>query len=79
MCVCVFGDWRCAEDNGRARAYNQTGDSNRVVEEAIDTCPVNCIYYTTFEDLVILEKEREGQHIKYAKTSSCPCPCRHSV
>lgn len=52
-------------DNGRARAYNQTGDSDRVVEEAIDTCPVNCIYYTTFEDLVILERERESQQIKY--------------
>lgn len=48
---------------GRARAYNQSGNSERDIDEAIDTCPVNCIYYTTFEDLVTLEKERQGQVI----------------
>lgn len=51
------------EDFGRARVFNQAGDIPKVVEEAIDTCPVNCIYYVSWEDLVTLEKERRGQSI----------------
>ena len=45
---------------GRARVYNQGGDSDEVIDEAIDTCPVMCISYVDLEDLVILETEREG-------------------
>jgi len=48
------------EDAGRARVFNQGGDDPEVVQEAIDTCPVNCISYVDLEDLVILETEREG-------------------
>ena len=31
------------EDAGRARVFNQHGDEPLVVQEAIDSCPVNCI------------------------------------
>lgn len=48
------------EDAGRARVFNQHGDEPLVVQEAIDSCPVNCISYVDHEDLVILEQEREG-------------------
>jgi len=48
---------------GRARAFRQDGDDPETVAEAIDTCPVNCIYYVSFDDLVTLEREREGQII----------------
>jgi ferredoxin len=48
------------EDAGRARVFNQHGDDPMVVQEAIDSCPVNCISYVDHEDLVILETEREG-------------------
>lgn len=48
------------DDYGRARVYNQDGDTNDLIMEAIDSCPVNCIHYVSWEDLVILEQEREG-------------------
>ncbi len=48
------------EDAGRARVFNQHGDEPEVVQEAIDSCPVNCISFVDHEDLVILENEREG-------------------
>ena len=43
---------------GAARVYHQGGDSQDVIEEAIDACPVNCISYVSYEDLVTLETER---------------------
>jgi len=48
------------EEAGRARVFNQHGDEPAVVQEAIDSCPVNCISFIDHEDLVILETEREG-------------------
>ncbi|KAA8499920.1 Ferredoxin-1 [Porphyridium purpureum] len=53
-------------DHGRARAFRQDGDPEELVSEAIDTCPVNCIYYVDWDDLVTLEKERVGQRINNA-------------
>ena len=44
------------EDYGRSRAIRQNGDSIDVVQEAIDTCPVDCIYWVKFEDLKELEQ-----------------------
>ena len=55
------------DDHGRARVYDQGGDSDELVQEAIDACPVNCIHYVSHEDLVILEQEREGQFINNAQ------------
>ena len=43
---------------GKARVFNQGGDSDEIIDEAIDTCPVNCIHYVAHEDLVTLERER---------------------
>ena len=54
------------EQAGRARVFNQGGDEPDVIQEAIDTCPVNCITYVDLEDLQILESEREGQVINPA-------------
>ncbi|KAK1867023.1 hypothetical protein I4F81_009533 [Pyropia yezoensis] len=51
------------EEWGRARAFRQDGDDPETVAVAIDTCPVNCIYYVSYDDLVTLEQEREGQVI----------------
>lgn len=48
---------------GRARVFDQVGDSESQVEEAIDTCPVNCIYYVDWKDLVALENMRDDQVI----------------
>lgn len=54
------------DDHGRARVYNQGGDSLEVIDEAIDSCPVNCIHFVSWEDLIILETERAGQVINNA-------------
>ena len=43
---------------GKARVFNQHGNGEELVDEAIDSCPVNCIHYVSHEDLVTLEGER---------------------
>ncbi len=40
---------------GRSRAIRQDGDSLEVLQEAIDTCPVDCIHWVKFEELENLE------------------------
>jgi ferredoxin len=49
---------------GRSRVFNQNGDSEELVEEAIDTCPVNCIHWFDFTKLKQLEEERKYQVIQ---------------
>ena len=39
-----------AEERGRSRAIRQDGDSPELIQEAIDTCPVDCIYWIDFDD-----------------------------
>ena len=34
-----------------ARAYQQMGDSSKLIDQAIAVCPVNCIYRLDFEKL----------------------------
>ena len=57
------------DDHGRARAYNQHGDDDDTIQEAIDSCPVNCIHFVSHEDLVTLELERQGQFINNKVTT----------
>ena len=44
------------EDYGRSRAIRQDGDNFETLQEAIDTCPVDCIHWVKFENLEDLEK-----------------------
>ncbi|EKX43625.1 hypothetical protein GUITHDRAFT_52770, partial [Guillardia theta CCMP2712] len=49
---------------GRARAFRQAsflsgGDSEDTIAEAVATCPVDCIWYVSWDDLVALETERK--------------------
>ena len=43
------------EDLGRARVIRQNGDDLEIVQEAMDTCPVDCMHWVDFEDLDRLE------------------------
>ena len=43
------------EDFGRSRAIRQDGDNIDTLQEAIDTCPVDCIHWVNFEELDDLE------------------------
>lgn len=49
---------------GRARVFNQNGDTEELVDEAIDTCPVNCIHWVDYTELKQLEAERKYQVIE---------------
>ncbi|NEQ45128.1 MAG: ferredoxin [Leptolyngbya sp. SIOISBB] len=53
-------------DYGRARAIKQDGDTEDVIQEAIDTCPVDCIHWVDYTELKQLEKERQHQVIPIA-------------
>ncbi|USR91803.1 ferredoxin [Phormidium yuhuli AB48] len=53
-------------DYGRARVINQDGEPEEVIQEAIDTCPVNCIHWVEYEQLKELEAERRHQVIPIA-------------
>lgn len=37
-------------ETGRCRAVRQDGDSMERIQEAIDTCPVDCIHWVDFEN-----------------------------
>ncbi len=48
---------------GRSRAIRQDGDSTDRIQEAIDTCPVDCIHWVAYEQLPALEAQLEQQEI----------------
>ncbi len=52
------------EDYGRARVIAQDGDQEDLVQEAIDTCPVDCIAWVNYNDLNKLEEARKHQIIQ---------------
>jgi ferredoxin len=51
------------EDYGRSRVMRQDADSEEVIQEAIDTCPVDCIYWLDYTEVKKLEEERKYQVI----------------
>ncbi len=64
-CSCVATNTFGMEPiNGRARVFRQDGDSSNLIQEAIDTCPVNCIDWVKFEDLDDLRKKLEAMSIR---------------
>jgi ferredoxin len=54
----VEADW------GRSRAIRQDGDSTERIQEAIDTCPVDCIHWVAYEDLPALADQLAQQDIQ---------------
>ena len=55
-CVHVATNTFIVDENyGRARVIRQNGDNLEVVQEAVDTCPVDCMHWVDFEDLDRLE------------------------
>ena len=51
-------------EQGRARAFRQDADSEELIQEAIDTCPVDCIEWVSFEELINLKKLIENHHFR---------------
>ena len=52
--------------HGRARVVRQDGDDDALIQEAMDTCPVNCIHWVDYTELKTLEDERRHQVIPVA-------------
>ncbi len=50
-------------DYGRSRVVRQDGDAEELIQEAIDTCPVDCIHWVDYTVLKKLEEERKYQVI----------------
>ena len=50
-------------EHGRARVFQQWGDDDETIAVAIQTCPVDCIHYVSYEELKRLEIERRDQNI----------------
>ena len=53
------------EEHGRARVFQQWGDDDETVAIAIETCPVDCIHYIPYQELVALEIDRRSQSINF--------------
>ncbi|KAL6851741.1 hypothetical protein ACP4OV_020305 [Aristida adscensionis] len=53
ICPNVF---QIEEDFGRSRAYSQSGNTE-LIQDAIDSCPVDCIHWTSAAQLSLLENE----------------------
>ncbi|MFN9174638.1 MAG: ferredoxin [Synechocystis sp.] len=51
-------------EHGRSRVFNQDGDDEAVIQEAIDTCPVDCIHWVPYSELKQLETKRRHQQIR---------------
>lgn len=51
-------------DYGRSRVYNQDGDEEDTIQEAMDTCPVDCIHWVDYTELKELEEVRQHQQVK---------------
>lgn len=51
-------------DLGRSRAIRQDGDSTDRIQEAIDTCPVDCIHWVLFESLQSLQQQLIRQDLQ---------------
>ena len=49
------------QDTGKCRAIRQDGDSTMVINEAIDTCPVDCIHWISFEELIAKKEEEKAR------------------
>jgi len=54
------------ESYGKSRAIRQDADPEEIVQEAIDTCPVDCIHWVECTELRKLEEERKYQVIPIA-------------
>lgn len=52
------------DEHGRSRVFRQDGDSEEVIKEAIDTCPVDCIHWLDYTEVKQREADRKYQVIR---------------
>ncbi|MFM9110747.1 MAG: ferredoxin [Prochlorococcaceae cyanobacterium] len=49
---------------GRSQAIRQDGDSSERIQEAIDSCPVDCIHWVAYDDLPRLQEQLAEQELQ---------------
>lgn len=49
------------DDYGKARVMQQQGDPFAIIQEAIETCPVDCIHWVKYSELRQKEAKRRSQ------------------
>ncbi len=65
-CVHVASNTFYIEDEyGRSRVYNQNGDEEETIQEAIDTCPVDCIHWLDYTEVKQREEQRKFQEVRH--------------
>lgn len=52
------------DEYGRARVFRQDGDEEIIIQEAIDTCPVDCIHWLDYAEVKRKEEARKYQVIR---------------
>ena len=63
-CAHVASNTFAIEPNlGRSRVIRQDGDTSSCIQEAIDTCPVDCIHWVAFEELDDLRARLDGMEL----------------
>lgn len=45
LCVSIVPEVFRLNDDGVSEVYNQSGSTEAKIQEAIDSCPVNCIHW----------------------------------
>ncbi len=53
-------------DYGRSRVVSQDSDAEDMIQEAIDTCPVDCIHWLDYTELKQREEDRKYQVVPVA-------------
>ena len=65
------------ESWGRSRAIRQDGDTTERIQEAMDTCPVDCIHWVAYEQLPQLQEQLAQQEMQPLGLPSAARPKRN--
>lgn len=80
LCASVAAETFVIEsEHGRARAVSQWRDEKNAIQDAVDSCPVDCIFWVPREQLPFLEHvmqrlPRPGVHTMRDFSARVPCP-----
>jgi len=66
-------------DAGRARVFAQWGNDEEYLDYAVASCPVDCIYWVSREQLEVLEFVTRESHYDTGSDLPCPMASRNGV
>ncbi|CAE7025827.1 DJC76 [Symbiodinium natans] len=65
-------------DAGRARVFAQWGDGEDYLDEAVQSCPVDCIYWVSREELQVLEYVTRDRMFEIGNQPPCSMTARRT-